>query len=165
MKISTRAALFAAGMALAAQASALGDVSTENMPLADAEALWNYLQRQDYRRTFRFFPGRGEFYKGAEPHGALLTTYVNSTAEMGLQKTEIPLRAGSIIVKENYTPDKELAAVTVMYKVPGYDPRHNDWFWLKRSADGKLEAAGRIDSCIACHRTSNRDFIMTPLPR
>ena len=38
---------------------------------------------------------------------------------------------GAIIVKENYTAKGELQANTVMYKKSGYNPEHNDWFWLK----------------------------------
>ncbi len=33
-----------------------------------------------------------------------------------------PMPAGAIVVKENYMPDKKLAAITVMYKVAGYNP-------------------------------------------
>ena len=40
--------------------------------------------------------------------------------------------SGAIIVKENYTPAGELAATTVMYKKSGYNPDHNDWFWINQ---------------------------------
>ena len=38
---------------------------------------------------------------------------------------------GAIVLKENYTPEENLAATTVMYKKTGYNPDHNDWYWLK----------------------------------
>ncbi len=135
------------------------------MPKADAQALWNHLQQQDYRKQFRLFPGKDKLYQGTEPHGALLTTYVNRTAYEALTGGAGEFPAGAIVVKENYTPDKTLAAITVMYKVSGYNPDHGDWFWLKRGADGAVEASGKVDGCIACHQKSTRDYIMTPVKR
>jgi len=57
----------------------------------------------------------------------------------------------SIIVKENFGPDKKLAAITVMYKEKGYDPAHNDWFWAKYQPDGTIDAEGKVKGCIDCH--------------
>lgn len=137
---------------------------SKDLPNPDAQALWSYLQKQDYRKTFKLFPGKGKLYKGTEPHDALLTTYVNAPAHAALSKKTDRLPEGSIIVKENYTPDKKLAATTVMYKAAGYDPEHNNWFWLKRSGD-KVDAAGKVEGCIACHGSSKRDYIMTPVKK
>lgn len=72
---------------------------------------------------------------------------------------------GSIIVKENYTLDKKLAALTVMYKMNKYNPDDGDWFWLKSSSEGKIEASGKVDSCIACHgKRAQNDYIFTEPP-
>ena len=49
---------------------------------------------------------------------------------------------GAIRVKENYTPEGNLAASTIMYKKSGYNPQHNDWFWVKSLADGTVEKEG-----------------------
>jgi hypothetical protein len=100
-------------------------------------------------------------YQGIEPHGALLTTYVNDTAYNSV-KSKKGMADGSIIVKENYTPDKQLAAVTVMYKVKGYHPAEGNWFWAKYRPDGDIEASGKLESCIKCHsqRKAN-DYVMT----
>lgn len=35
-------------------------------------------------------------------------------------------------------PDKKLAAVTVMYKVKGYNPDAGEIFWMKFLQDGKI---------------------------
>ena len=69
---------------------------------------------------------------------------------------------GAIIVKENYTAEKQFALVTLMYKVDGYNPEHNDWFWAKITADGQVEAEGQVAGCQACHggRRDN-DYVMT----
>jgi hypothetical protein len=70
-----------------------------------------------------------------------------------------------IVVKENYMPDKKLAAITVMYKVAGYNPGVGDWFWAKYTPDGKVEAEGKsgmADMCIGCHgKAKGNDFLFT----
>lgn len=63
---------------------------------------------------------------------------------------------GAIIVKENYGPDQQkLVAVTPMYKVEGYNPDAGNWFWAKYAPDGSVQAAGKVDSCIECHKTAD----------
>ncbi len=63
---------------------------------------------------------------------------------------------GSIIVKENYMSEDTanpgpVAALTVMYKVNGYNPEGSDWFWLKVSPAGEVEAEGKLAGCMGCH--------------
>lgn len=158
--------LAAAGAALVLLLPPAAQPQDMALPKADAQALWAYLQKQDYTKSFRHWPGKDKLYKGIEPHGAWLTTYVNEPALKALNGGGSgPLPAGSIVVKENYLPEKKLAAVTVMYKVEGFDPAHNDWFWLKRSAAGQIEASGKVDGCIGCHSASRRDYLLTPLKR
>ena len=65
----------------------------------------------------------------------LLTTYLNPAALTG-KAGRMPNDA--FIVKENYTAEGEFAANTVMYNKEGYNPHHNDWFWLKVLADGTV---------------------------
>jgi len=149
----------------ATEAEKQNTAQTPKWPDAEAASVWSYIESHDYRKDWSFWPGKGELYQGQEPHGALLTTYVNELANDALTSGADKMPRGATIVKENYSPDKELAAVTVMYKAEqGYNPDHNDWFWMKRLADGTVEASGRVDSCQACHRSSERDYLMTPLP-
>jgi hypothetical protein len=71
---------------------------------------------------------------------------------------------GAIIVKENYMPDKKLDAVTVMYRVKGFDPEAGDWFWAKYTAKGAVEAAGKVAMCSGCHAAViPNDWIFTGL--
>jgi hypothetical protein len=92
----------------------------------------------------------------------LLTTYLNDAAFMALTGEAGSFPDGSIIVKENYTPDGALDATTVMFKVAGYNPEHNDWFWAKVLADGTVEAEGQAEGCQACHsQERDNDYIMT----
>lgn len=133
-----------------------------------AEAIWAYLQQENYQDTWAHWPEKEPYYEGTEPHGVLLSTYLNTSAGTGLEamrtRPEVDdLPFGSMVVKENFAPDSTLAAVTVMYKVEQYDPEHHDWFWMKRLADGTVEAAGRVQGCIDCHADAAEtwDYLMT----
>lgn len=122
------------------------------MPDTTADAVWAYLQEQEYD-SWPLWPGTSALYAGNEPHGMLLTTYVNSIA-MSAIDAGMPgeMADGAIVVKENYMPDSTLAAVTVMYKRVGYNPDHQDWWWLKRNADGSVDAEGKGVGCEGCHQ-------------
>lgn len=134
------------------------------LPDTTADAVWSYLESADYAANWDMWPGKERFYAGTEPHGMLLTTYVNSAANDALANWTQSMPEGAIIVKENYMPDSTLAAVTVMYKSPGYNPEHNDWWFLKRLADGTVEASGRVEGCQNCHGGAKaNDYIMTPI--
>jgi hypothetical protein len=136
-------------------------------PAPDADAVWQHMQEQNYRQ-WALWPGTERFYEGTDPHGARLTTYVNPIARQALEKgvPEDQMPRGSIIVKENYKPNKELAATTVMYKAEaGYNPEHNNWYWLKRTADGTVDASGKVEGCQSCHQAGKTDYLMTPIPK
>lgn len=130
-------------------------------PDTTAAGLWAHVESADYRQ-WPLWPGKGELYPGAEPHGMLLTTHLNALAHDALTGRASAMPPGAVIVKENYTPDSTLAAITIMYKAPGYAPDHGDWFWMKRGADGAVEASGRVQSCIECHGSRmDNDYIQT----
>ena len=131
-------------------------------PDTTAAAVWAYLQDVGYADAWRMWPGRGELYPGTEPHGMLLSTWLNDIAFEALTAATGPLPSGSIVVKENYRPDSTLAAVTVMYAREGYDPEHDDWFWAKYLPGGDVEAAGRVAPCQECHQAGERGFLRTP---
>lgn len=75
---------------------------------------------------------------------------MNKTALDGI-KAKKGAPPGSLIVKENYMPDKKLAAITVMYKVKDYNPAAGDWFWTKYTPEGKIEASEKAAMCVGCH--------------
>ncbi len=133
-----------------------------DLPAANGKDLWNYLQQVKYRESFTLWPGKGKLYKGREPHGALLTTYVNEYALSAIQGKKGTMPAESIVVKENYKPDKSLAAITVMYKVAGFNPTGGNWFWVKYAPDGKVLAEGKPNGCITCHgQKKDNDWLYT----
>jgi hypothetical protein len=151
------AALMSMMAPIAAQSMSHG----KELPAAEGKAVYQYITETSPYEKWSMWPGKKEFYPGTEPHGALLTTYVNEPALEALKKNA-PLPNDSIIVKENYTPEKKLAAVTVMYKKAGFNPKAADWFWLKYGPEGKIETEGKVDSCINCHRAAQGDdFLYT----
>jgi hypothetical protein len=110
-------------------------------------------------------------YRGVEPHGAMLETFLTTMTIDGHE--------GMAVVKRNYGPagvekeavqgarDKHLGAVTIMFKrEDGYDPENKNWFWAKYLPDGSLDKnpkgmqlAGRVakgmdEGCIACHSSA-----------
>ena len=128
----------------------------------EAADLWQRLQDADYRGNWSLVPGKGEFYAGQGPHGLLLTTYLNEAAFNTLESKPGAFPDGAILVKENYMPDKTLAAITVMLKKPGFDPDHNDWFFAKYGPDGSVQAAGSPAGCVACHgAVRSNDYVYT----
>lgn len=132
------------------------------LPEAKGKAVYDFITRAEPYQQWTLFPGKDKFYKGKHPHGALLTTYVNDIALTGINNKAGTLPAGSIIVKENYMPDKKLGAVTVMYRVDGYDPNAGDWFWAKYKADGSIAKEGKVNGCINCHAAViNNDWVFT----
>ena len=123
-------------------------------------------------QTGKKWPDKEVFYKGREPHGALLTTYVNDAALKTIINKKGPMPSGATIITENYTPDKTLDSITRMHKIEGFNPKVNDWFWVKFGPDGKIVTAekygqtlilaGKVAACIECHggQTAN-DYIFT----
>ncbi|NIP29588.1 MAG: hypothetical protein GTO02_04490 [Candidatus Dadabacteria bacterium] len=145
-----------------------GEETKSMDPAAD---LWSRISGY---QNWSHWPGKQPFYKGTEPHGFLLSTYLNEPAYKALTGGSAELPYGSIVIKENYKPDKTLAAVTVMERIKGYNPDAGDWYWAKYKADGSLHTkevdgkamklAGKVGGCIGCHTasTSGVKYIMTP---
>lgn len=160
-KMRKTAAALAAFSLLAIPAIVLA-MSHGKMPAAEGKALYEYITQTNPYQQWSMWPGKQKLYPGTEPHGALLTTYVNDVALKGFKKWDGGLPDGAIIVKENYMPDKMLAAVTVMYKKAGFNPQAGDFFWLKYTPDGKIEAEGKVEMCIGCHgKAQGGDFLFT----
>ena len=154
------------------QADAGMEQSVAQVPAPDttAAALWAHMSAAGYQQNWALWPGKGRLYTGQEPHGMLLTTYLNGIAARALNQHAGTMPVGAIVVKENYMPDSTLAAITIMYKAPaGYNPEHNDWFWVKRLANGQLDVMpngrpmeGKVPGCQQCHGAQRgNDYIFT----
>jgi hypothetical protein len=119
--------------------------------LTNGANLWKHITVKNPYTKWALWPGTEKMYEGTQPHGAFLTTYVTKGAKKAIEKKKGKFTQGAVIVKENYMPDKTLAAVTVMYKAKGYNPEAGDWFWAKYKPDGTVEKEGKVGGCIKCH--------------
>lgn len=134
----------------------------ERLPTADGMAFWSYINESSPYLGWGMWPGYPGIYPGKSPHGAYLKLYANSIALKAAREGH-PMPYGAILVKENYDEDKTtLMAITPMYKVKGYNPEGGDWFWVKYSPNGEVQAEGKVKSCIDCHRVKqSEDFLFT----
>ncbi len=144
---------------------------TEVSPFSAAEisgkVLWTRITEETDYTNYEFWPDHEGLKPGQAPHGAYHKVYINTPLLDALPVEDRTAPDGSIIVKENYSPDEKLAAVTVMAKVEGYDPEHGDWFWAKYSPQGEVQVAGKPDGCISCHAgmKDNDYVIIQPLDK
>ena len=125
-----------------------------------AQELWQDLQDADYQASWETIPGKGIQYPGQPPHGGLVSTYLNEEAAQALETSMESLPDGAIVLKENYTLDEELLAITLMQKRLGYYPEYADWFWARYGPEGEIQGSGRIGSCISCHAAmQSNDYV------
>lgn len=132
------------------------------LPSADGKMVWEYLTKTNPYQDWELWPGKEKLYKGQHPHGAFLTTYVCKPAARAITEKAGKLPEGAMVVKENYSPEKTLAAITVMYRIKGYNPEAGDWYWAKYGADGTIQKEGKVDGCINCHNAAQaNDWLFT----
>ena len=79
---------------------------------------------------------------GPEPHGAFLTTYVNDAALKSIGAKKGKFLDGAIIAQDNFSKDKKLKFISVMYKVKGYNAKDGDWFWAQYKPNDYLTIVG-----------------------
>jgi len=162
--VSLLAFLFLLG--LGAETYAIHETTTAEtqitLPGADAVKLHEYITKTRPYTEWDLWPGKGKMYKGSQPHGDYLTTYVNADGMFDIRKKKRSLSEGTIIVKESYGADKNFTALSVMFKIAGYNRSAGDWFWAKYDHSGKVLASGRVEACIKCHEKKNdNDYIFT----
>ena len=121
---------------------------TAHMPASDGEALWKFITTDSTYTRWSHFPEHKGKQPGNAPHGLMQSVYANDIALQSKNEAE----PGSIIVKENYNAEgTKVMALTVMYKVEGFNPDAGDWFWAKYSPAGDVQASGAVGGCINCH--------------
>jgi hypothetical protein len=128
-----------------------------------AEKFIEYITVANPYREWQMWPGKDRLYQGRAPygHGALITIYVNLTASRSIAEKN-GMADGSIIVVENYDAAKKLQTLTSMYRVKGFNPDGDDWYWVETTAKGSILSSGKAQACIDCHRAqAKNDFIWT----
>ena len=135
-----------------------GSLGFAEMPGPGPAELWNYITKVSPYKAWSFWSDHQGMQAGRAPHGPLHKVYVN---DLAFNSPKPPVQYGAIQVKENFSKAKELKAITVMYKVDGYNPKDGDWFWVKYTPDGKAGPFGKPAGCIGCHGTrASNDFIL-----
>ncbi|MCP4118691.1 MAG: cytochrome P460 family protein [Desulfobacteraceae bacterium] len=146
-------ALMVSGCVLVFAATLFAD-----MPGPDPAALWHHITVESPYQQWQFWPDHQGMQPGRAPHGPRHKVYVNDRA---INSKSPPVQYGSIAVKENYSKKNVLKAITVMYKIDGYNPDANDWFWAKYTPQGKADKYGKPKGCVGCHGTrAKNDFIL-----
>lgn len=115
------------------------------------ERLWERIGSESPYQTYGEWPGHEGLRPGQSPHGVWHRVYTNQALRQALPINDGEAPIGTIIVKENYTPARELDKLTVMAKVGGYSPETGDWFWAMYSPDGEVLAEGSPRGCVSCH--------------
>ncbi len=127
-----------------------------------AAALFTRVTETDPFDQWGHFSDVDDPLESAPPHGPQSRVFINDVVAAALSDFTGQLPADSIIVKQNIGEDTAVteAALTIMWKVPGFDPDNNDWFWANISLGGDVRAEGQIDGCIACHgAVRSNDFV------
>jgi hypothetical protein len=118
--------------------------------------LWGELEARKLNST------PATLYIGGPPHGA-----VREVLESTVDGHRVIVKrnyGGKDVSVENVKADrpKFLKAVTVMVKKEGFDPKNNDWYWVKYKADGSLhetpkgdKIVGKFPGCIGCHQSAS----------
>ena len=129
----------------------------DQMPGPNAEEFWTYITKTSPYTEWKFWDDFSGLQPGNSPHGDFVKVYVN---DILYNADSTPVPYGSIQVKEAYNKDKKMTAITVMYKVEGYNPDAGDWYWARFSTDGRGGPEGKVNMCIGCHRPkANNDYI------
>ncbi len=159
--------LFVAPMALIPLvAGCPGGAPADTDPFDEVALAQQLLQRITQTEPFEQwgrFPDAPGIIDSNLPHGPTSRVFISSEVEAALLADFTgQLPSGSIIVKENIGDDPAVteAKLTVMWKVEGFDPDNNDWFWANLTPEGVFAAQGRIAACSACHGgVRSNDFL------
>jgi hypothetical protein len=147
-----------AGLLIVVASFLSGSLTHAGMPGPNQADLWHYITKVSPYKEWSFWPDHQGIQPGRAPHGPLHRVYVNDRA---LNSPRPPVQYGAIQVKESYNKAEKLMAITVMYKVPEYNPKDGDWFWAKYTPKGKAKPFGKPAGCIGCHGTRvKNDFIL-----
>ncbi len=153
----------AGAMALLAACSVSQTVNDEVLePPTMGEDLFRRISETDPFENWAQFPDAQGTSVSNLPHGPMSRVFINDKVETALDDFAGSLPADAIIVKENIGEDPRVteAKLTVMWKVSGFDPDNNDWFWANMSPTGEIVAEGKIAACIGCHGGARaNDFV------
>lgn len=127
------------------------DEMTISEPSPEAATLFYEFNETDSYKEWSIWPGKGLMMDGTGVHGDYVSIYVSSNALASAEIGGSAMPYETMVVKEGFNADKELTGIYLMYKVEGFDPEHNDWFWAAYSPEGNVRSEGKVGGCISCH--------------
>lgn len=156
--IKKKAAGYSIGiMILGSVLSAQGE-ETVKMPKPEAEAVWKHISQENPFTIWSTWEHRQGPHTGNAAFSEGHKVYANKQA---VESKNTPLQNKSMMVSYIMGPDNKPQAVTLMYKVKGYNPAAGDWFWAKYGLSGEVQVAGKPQGCIACHtKQADNDYIL-----
>ncbi|MEK7776850.1 MAG: hypothetical protein AAB331_05675, partial [Planctomycetota bacterium] len=98
-----------------------GETQSKLSPV-DTRELWKLITVESPYQNYPSWPGKEGFYDSTMPPGNMLKLYVNDLALETILYKKGVFPDGVLLIKENYTEDKKLFLITVMYKVKGFNP-------------------------------------------
>ncbi len=129
-------------------------------PYANPDSVYDYIKAKSPYTDWKLWPGKERRSAGSGQHGAHITIYLNDLAAAAVKKGK-GMPPESLIVMENFSKEKKLSSISVMYKVMDYNPTAGNWFWAEYSAEGKNMKAGKVQGCIDCHEAKKKnDYVM-----
>lgn len=135
--------------------------------LTQAAAIWDEINGEDFSNTWALMPGTKRNMTSDAPHGGNANVYINSIAA----GEPTNLAPGSIIVKASMpAAGAPVSSYSLIKKIPGFDPDHQNWFWAEYNSTGGVVSdedgvplAGAIgpnktSDCLKCH-SFDEDFV------
>jgi len=134
---------------------------TESATVPTGAALFRSITEVDPYTNWAQFPEAEGVVPSLPPHGEMSETRINNVVVSGMENFSGTLGDGAIIVKRSVGGDTDEAeALTIMWKVSGFDPANNDWFWANITESGVVNAQGTIETCVRCHNAARgNDFV------
>lgn len=113
------------------------------------------------------FPGAPSGLIMSRTHnGDYVRSYMNDVAVAAIADFSGEFPAGTVLVKEQYADaeGKVLNGHTLMWKRPGYDAEHGDWYWIAFNGEGETTVHnGMAPYCFNCHASAAADdWVYTP---
>jgi len=157
----------------------LPSVVGQDMPFGGSDDVEFAKNAWEELKGYEDWKMQSDYYEGQSPHGDYVKIYYSM-----ITVDNTPYH---VVVKDNFrgddltvetvanAPDDYFASATVMIQMDdGYDPKNNNWFWVKYGADGSIMTnpkgmalAGRVakgsgQGCIACHANArDNDYLFS----
>lgn len=93
-------------------------------------------------------------------HGGLMVVpFADKRAKATYRSGEGRYETYAALAKEGWKDGVRQVVWLMQKRKPGYDPDNGDWWYATVGADGMVQNAGKVASCIACHTGADNDYV------